>query len=141
MQKERPFVISIAGFDPSGGAGILADIKTFEQLEVIGLGVCTAMTVQTASQCLSIDWQSLEQIVSSITVLMQEYTIQAVKIGVVKDAVFLEKIVETIRFHSSGAKIIWDPVLKSTSEFSFFDLETLSLDQCFKEDGSYHTQL
>lgn len=127
MQEERPFVISIAGFDPSGGAGLLADIKTFEQLEVIGLGVCTAMTLQTGSQCLSIDWQSLEQIVSSITVLMQEYTIQAVKIGVVKDAVFLEKIIETVRFHSGGAKIIWDPVLKSTSEFSFFDLETLAL--------------
>jgi hydroxymethylpyrimidine/phosphomethylpyrimidine kinase len=34
MQKERPFVMSIAGFDPSGGAGVLADIKTFEQLKV-----------------------------------------------------------------------------------------------------------
>ncbi|MGG5209615.1 hydroxymethylpyrimidine/phosphomethylpyrimidine kinase [Chryseobacterium sp. MIQD13] len=127
MQTERPFVISIAGFDPSGGAGILADIKTFEQLTVMGLGICTAMTIQTESQCLSIEWRPIDEILSSINVLMKKYPVRAVKIGVVKDAVFLEKIVETIRSHSAEAKIIWDPVLKSTSEFSFFDLETLFL--------------
>jgi hypothetical protein len=44
------FVISIAGFDPSGGAGLLSDIKTLEQVKVMGLGVCTALTLQTDSQ-------------------------------------------------------------------------------------------
>ncbi|REC75183.1 hydroxymethylpyrimidine/phosphomethylpyrimidine kinase [Chryseobacterium elymi] len=127
MQKERPFTMSIAGFDPSGGAGLLSDIKTFEQLGVMGLGVCTAMTVQTASTCLNIEWCPLDEIMSSVTVLMKDNPVQAVKIGIVKDAVFLEKIIETVQYHSDGVKIIWDPVLKSTSEFSFFDLETLSL--------------
>ncbi|MBB6371029.1 hydroxymethylpyrimidine/phosphomethylpyrimidine kinase [Chryseobacterium shigense] len=127
MQTGRPFVMSIAGFDPSGGAGLLADIKTFEQLGVMGLGVCTAMTVQTESRCLSIEWRPIDEILTSINVLMQDYSIEALKIGVVKDAMFLEKIVETIRSHNSEIKIIWDPVLKSTSEFSFFDLKTLPL--------------
>lgn len=126
MQAERPFVMSIAGFDPSGGAGVLADIKTFEQLKVQGLAVCTAMTLQTESQCLSLEWQSLEEIVNSIHVLMKKYEVKAVKIGVVKDTEFLNEIIRTVRLNNPEAKIVWDPVLKSTSEFSFFDLNTIS---------------
>ncbi|CEJ71813.1 Hydroxymethylpyrimidine/phosphomethylpyrimidine kinase [Chryseobacterium oranimense G311] len=127
MQTERPFVMTIAGFDPSGGAGVLADIKTFEQLGVMGLSVCTAMTVQTESRCLSLEWRPLDEIITTISILMKDYPVEAVKIGIVKDATFLEKIVETVRLYHAGVKIIWDPVLKSTSEFSFFDLENLPL--------------
>ncbi len=118
--------MSIAGYDPSGGAGLLADIKTFEQLKVQGLGVCTAMTVQTESQCLSLEWQPLETILSTIDVLMKNYHVETVKIGVVKDTEFLSEIIKTIKINNSEAKIVWDPVLKSTSEFSFFDLNTIS---------------
>jgi hydroxymethylpyrimidine/phosphomethylpyrimidine kinase len=118
--------MSIAGYDPSGGAGLLADIKTIEQLKVQGLGVCTAMTLQTESQCLSLNWQPLEEILSAIDVLMKNYHVGAIKIGVVKDAQFLTQIVEKVKSINSEAKIVWDPVLKSTSEFSFFDLNTIS---------------
>ena len=127
MHTERPFVMSIAGYDPSGGAGLLADIKTMEQLKVMGLGICTAMTLQTESQCLSLEWQPLVEILKSIVVLMKEYPIQTVKIGVVKDAMMLTEILKTIKSNKSNIKIIWDPVLKSTSEFAFFDLNSLSL--------------
>lgn len=126
MQTERPYVMSIAGYDPSGGAGLLADIKTFEQLKVQGLGVCTAMTLQTESRFLNLNWQSLEEILSAIDVLTKNYHVEAVKIGVVKDAQFLTQIVEKIKSINSEVKIVWDPVLKSTSEFSFFDLNTIS---------------
>jgi hydroxymethylpyrimidine/phosphomethylpyrimidine kinase len=126
MQTKRPFVMSIAGYDPSGGAGLLADIKTFEQLKVQGLGVCTAMTLQTESQCSSLNWQPLNEILKSIDVLMKNYDVKTVKIGVVKDADFLTQIVEKIKSNNPQSKIIWDPVLKSTSEFSFFDLNTVS---------------
>jgi len=126
MQEERPFVMSIAGYDPSGGAGLLADIKTFEQLKVQGLGVCTAITIQTASQCLSLNWQPLEEVLTAIKVLMKNHHAEAVKIGVVKNAEFLSEIIKTIKLNSPEIKVVWDPVLKSTSEFSFFDLNTIS---------------
>lgn len=126
MQEERPFVMTIAGFDPSGGAGILADCKTFEQLSVQGLGVCTAMTVQTENQCVNLEWQPLNRVLSAIGVLTKEYPVKAVKIGVVKDAEFLNELIKTIRLHAPEAHVVWDPVLKSTSGFSFFDLNTLS---------------
>lgn len=125
MQTERLFVMTIAGFDPSGGAGILADCKTFEQLKVQGLGVCTAMTIQTDSQCLSLEWQPLDKVTSAISILMEKYPVRAVKIGVVKDSEFLHEIMKTVKLHAPEAKIIWDPVLKSTSEFTFFDLNTI----------------
>lgn len=118
--------MSIAGYDPSGGAGLLADIKTFEQLNVQGLGVCTAMTLQTESECLSLNWQPLEEILSAIDVLMKNYHLEVVKIGVIKDAEFLSEIIKIIKINNSETKIVWDPVLKSTSEFSFFDLNTIS---------------
>lgn len=126
MQAERPFVMTIAGFDPSGGAGILADCKTFEQLKVQGLGVCTAMTLQTENRCLNLEWQPLDQVVSAVGVLLKEYPVKAVKIGVVKNAEFLNEIIEITKKHAPEAKIVWDPVLKTTSGFAFFDLETLS---------------
>ncbi|GAB0155599.1 hydroxymethylpyrimidine/phosphomethylpyrimidine kinase [Chryseobacterium sp. Alg-005] len=127
MQTVRPFVMSIAGYDPSGGAGLLADIKTMEQLQVMGFGVCTAMTLQTESQCLSLEWHLLDRILKSIDVLIKKYHVRVVKIGVVKDAMMLTEIVKKIRANSSNVKIVWDPVLKSTSEFTFFDVNTLSL--------------
>lgn len=127
MQKERPFVISIAGFDPSGGAGLLSDIKTLEQIKVMGLGVCTALTLQTASQCLNLEWRPIDEIVKEINVLMIHYSVSVVKIGIVKDAEFLIEIINAVRTCNADAKIVWDPVLKSTSEFTFFNLETLPL--------------
>ncbi|MDR4953062.1 hydroxymethylpyrimidine/phosphomethylpyrimidine kinase [Chryseobacterium sp. ES2] len=124
MQK-RPYVISIAGFDPSGGAGLLSDSKTFEKSKVMGLGVCTALTLQTASKCLSLEWRPINEVTEAIQVMMESYPVSAVKIGIVKDAEFLGNIVETVQKGNPEVKIVWDPVLKSTSEFSFFDLETL----------------
>lgn len=118
--------MSIAGFDPSGGAGILADIKTFEQLKVQGLAICTAMTVQTESDFFGIHWQPIDEILSAADVLMKKYKVVVAKIGVVKDAEFLFQIIKKIKAYCSEIKIVWDPVLKSTSMFSFFDLSTVS---------------
>ena len=124
--QERPYVISVAGFDPSGGAGLLSDSKTFEQSKVMGLGVCTALTLQTASKCLSLEWRPIDEVTEAIQVLMENYPVSAVKIGIVKDAEFLGKIIKAVKAGNPETKIVWDPVLKSTSEFTFFDLKTLS---------------
>ena len=50
MKKSRPNVLSIAGFDPSAGAGVLADIKVFEQHQVLGMGVATSLTFQNEAE-------------------------------------------------------------------------------------------
>jgi hydroxymethylpyrimidine/phosphomethylpyrimidine kinase len=91
----------------------------------MGLGVCTALTLQTASQCLNLEWRPLDEVIKAIQVLMENYPVSAVKVGIVKDAEFLDEIIKTIKIGNPEVKIVWDPVLKSTSEFTFFDLETL----------------
>lgn len=129
MHKEnRPFALSIAGFDPSGGAGILADIKTFEQLNVQGLAVITANTLQTEDVFFRLQWVGVTEVIEAIDVLMSQYPIAVVKIGIVPNSNYLSEIISAILTRNPEAKIIWDPVLQSSSGRSFFedkDMENL----------------
>lgn len=120
MQKNRPIVLSIAGFDPCGGAGVLADVKTFEQLKTQGMAIITANTVQAEDLFIAIEWQDIQKVQKGIETLMNRYAIQVIKIGIVKDFTFLKSIVDTIKANNSKAFIIWDPVIKSSSGFTFF---------------------
>lgn len=120
-KQQRPAVLSIAGFDPSGGAGLLADMKTAEQLQTRGMAIMTANTIQTEDTFFHIDWVDVKVVCMGIEALMQRYPIQVVKIGIVKDLAFLAVILHAIRAQDPAAFIIWDPVLKSSSGFSFFD--------------------
>lgn len=121
MQFDRPIVMSIAGLDPCGGAGLLADIKTFELHHVYGLGVTTSQTLQTEADFVSIRWESDEDILRSVKHLLAHYKVAAVKIGIVQSIHSLDKIVTTIHAFSPAIKIIVDPVIRSTTEFNFWE--------------------
>ncbi|SHF85349.1 hydroxymethylpyrimidine/phosphomethylpyrimidine kinase [Flavobacterium defluvii] len=126
MSKDRPFVLTIAGLDPSGGAGILADIKTFEQHKVTGFAISTANTIQTENQFYEIQWTGLSFVIRSIETLFLNYKINVVKIGIVSSLHDLSRILSTIKLLSPSTKIVWDPVLKSTTQFDFLNIETHS---------------
>jgi hydroxymethylpyrimidine/phosphomethylpyrimidine kinase len=81
VATNRKYTLSIAGFDPSAGAGILADIKTFEQCGVYGLGVCTAVTIQNDVEFEKVDWLSAESILSQIKILLKRFKVEVEKIG------------------------------------------------------------
>ncbi len=121
MYSERPFVLSIAGFDPCGGAGILADIKTFEQHQVQGLAVMTANTLQTENHVFSVEWIAIEDVLKSIKTLLDFYPIKAMKIGIVPSSEYLKSIVEVLKMSNFKPIIVWDTVLKSSSGRSFFN--------------------
>lgn len=123
MSTDRPFVLTIAGLDPSGGAGILADIKTFEQHKVTGFAISTANTIQTENQFYEIQWTDLSFVIRSIETLFLNYKISVVKIGIVSSLHDLNRIVSTIKLLSPSTKIVWDPVLKSTTKFEFLNIE------------------
>lgn len=123
MSTNRPFVLSIAGFDPSAGAGVLADIKTFEQHQVYGFAINTANTIQTENEFVSIQWATLDFVLQSIKTLFDSYEIQTVKIGIVPSLAYLKEIVFFIKKLSPKTKIVWDTVLKSTTEFDFLTIE------------------
>lgn len=123
MSTNRPFVISIAGFDPSAGAGVLADIKTFEQHKVYGFAISTANTIQTENEFINIQWTPLDFVLQSIETLFETYEIKAVKIGIIPSLDYLKSIVFLIKKLSPKTKIVWDTVLKSTTEFDFLTIE------------------
>ncbi len=121
MEANRPIVLSIAGFDPSGGAGLLADIKTFEQHTVYGLGISTAQTLQTEDEFISIRWEQEQDILKSIETMLSRYEVKAVKIGIVENIRVLERIVSLVHHKNNSIKIVWDTVIKSSSGFSFWN--------------------
>ena len=123
MSENRPFVLTIAGFDPSAGAGVLADVKTFEQHRVYGLAIHTGNTIQTENEFYDIQWTDLDFVLKSITILFKKYIVNAVKIGITPNLDYLKEIVFLIKELSSETKIVWDPVLKSTTDFNFLTIE------------------
>lgn len=129
MKSERPIVLSIAGFDPSGGAGILADIKTFEQNLVCGFGVLTANTFQTDADVKGLNWIPVSEIKDQIKLLMDRWEIEWFKIGIIESAEVLQQVIQFIIQQNPQAKFVWDPVLRSSSGFPFFrsdrDIATL----------------
>jgi len=123
MSTNRSIALSIAGFDPIGGAGVLADIKTFEQHQVTGFAITTANTIQTENEFFEIEWTDLNFVTRSIETLFQNYKIKAVKIGIVPSLDYLNQILSTIKTVSPITQIVWDPVLKSTTDFNFITIE------------------
>ncbi len=123
MSENRPFALTIAGFDPTGGAGVLADIKTFEQHQVTGFAITTANTIQTENEFFDIEWTNINFVIRSIETLFQNYKISTVKIGIIPSLHYLNRILSTIKLLSPNTQIVWDPVLKSTTEFEFIKIE------------------
>ncbi|MBI5219103.1 MAG: hydroxymethylpyrimidine/phosphomethylpyrimidine kinase [Bacteroidia bacterium] len=117
--KKRPYVLSIAGFDPSGGAGILADIKTYEAHRVTGLGVATCITYQNENKFEQVDWLKAKQIKNQIAVLFDAYKIKYVKIGLIENFKILKQIVTYLHKINPEIKIVWDPIFKASAGFCF----------------------
>ncbi len=124
METNRPIVLSIAGFDPCGGAGILADIKTFEQHRVYGLGINTAQTVQTENDFISIKWETENDILKAVDTMLSHYNVEVVKIGIIENILVLNNIVSFIDKKNKAIKIVVDTVIKSSSGFNFWNETT-----------------
>ncbi|WP_299435149.1 bifunctional hydroxymethylpyrimidine kinase/phosphomethylpyrimidine kinase [uncultured Aquimarina sp.] len=126
--QNRPYILTIAGFDPSSGAGVTADVKTFEALTCYGFAVCTGNTIQNDTDFEECHWIDIEIIKKQIKILFKKFSIDYVKIGIVKDWKALEEIVGFLIEQNSTVKIILDPVLKSSSNFDFHSSNTSSND-------------
>ncbi len=119
--EERPYCLSIAGLDPSGGAGLLADIKTFEQLEVYGFGVCTALTAQNASEFDGLQWVDSNTIVSQLEPLLRQHRIKACKVGIMKNLETLQTVLAYLKQKQPMMRIVLDPVVEATAGYVFHE--------------------
>lgn len=116
---ERPYVLSIAGFDPSAGAGVLADVKTIEAAGCYGLGVVSALTVQNDISFDSVEWVRLEMIEAQVTTLLRRFPVRFVKIGLVENSLVLKQLVALLKQLVPDVTIVFDPVLKASAGFDF----------------------
>jgi hydroxymethylpyrimidine/phosphomethylpyrimidine kinase len=123
ISLERPYVMSIAGFDPTAGAGLLADVKCFEQHEVYGFGICSALTIQTDHDFLKNDWLNAEQIIDQMRPLLHRFEISAVKIGLIKSITVLLEVIANLKKYAPNIRIVMDPVLKASAGYEFHDWE------------------
>ena len=116
---DNPTVLVIAGFDPSGGAGITADAKTLETIGVRGIFVQSCNTVQSATEFSQCYWIAEAVIWEQLEILLKSYTPKIIKIGVIKNVAFLDFLLEVLKTKLPKAKIIWDPIVQSSSGFDF----------------------
>ena len=121
MSNIRPYVLTVAGFDPSGGAGVLADVKTFEQSGVYVMAVNTANTCQTEDSFLGVYWLPFHEIEAQLLPLLARYPFQAIKIGLIESLDTLHQVLLSLRSHCPGTPVVWDPILEASAGHVFHE--------------------
>tara|TARA_R110002072_G_scaffold4280_1_gene30201 strand:+ start:9080 stop:9925 length:846 start_codon:yes stop_codon:yes gene_type:complete len=113
-------VLTIAGSDSSGGAGIQADIKTFEALNVYSASVITSITAQNTLGVHSVFDLPAKLISEQLDAVFSDIKISAVKIGMLKQPDYINLISKKLS-HLGLINIVLDPVMVSTSGHSLID--------------------
>ena len=115
-----PSVLTIAGSDPSGGAGIQADLRVFDAFGAAGLSAMTALTVQNSLGVQSIFPVAAEVLAAQLEAVLQDTRPDAVKIGMLGGAAQVAAVADSLR-HFSLPWIVLDPVLASTGGIPLLD--------------------
>ena len=106
-------VMSIAGVDPSAGAGVYADLKTFQAIGVYGTGIVTALTAQNPYKFFSTLPVSPEYIEEEIDSVMDSYEVEFIKTGMLYSPEIIKLVSEKIKEYD--LKAVVDPVMVATS--------------------------
>jgi hydroxymethylpyrimidine/phosphomethylpyrimidine kinase len=120
MPQTPPVVLTIAGFDPSSGAGITADIKTIAAHGCYGLAAITALTVQSSAgvrQVAPVDPQLLSDTLDELT---SDVKISAVHIGMLGSAKVAARVADFLE-KEKHPNLVFDPVLRATSGTRLLD--------------------
>lgn len=110
-----PVVLSIAGSDPSGGAGIQADLKTFSALGAYGTTVITALTAQSTLGVTGIHAVPPAFVRQQLDTLVADVRVDAIKIGMLGDAATVRAVAGFLGDHPGLAPVVLDPVMVATS--------------------------
>lgn len=121
-----PSVLSIAGFDGSGGAGIQADIKTISALGCYATTALTALPVQNTKGVRTIYPISVSAVAEQLEAVLDDIFPDAIKIGMVHTPELVETIVQTLAKYKK-CPIVFDPVMVATSGHRLIEQETITL--------------
>jgi hydroxymethylpyrimidine/phosphomethylpyrimidine kinase len=122
MERHRiPRVLSIAGSDSGGGAGIQADLKAFAACGVHGMTAITAITAQNTTGVTSVHHIPPEIVIEQVRVVQADIGIDAVKIGMLGNATTIEAVATALGELPAGTPVVLDPVMVSESGAELLD--------------------
>jgi hydroxymethylpyrimidine kinase/phosphomethylpyrimidine kinase len=113
-------VLVIAGFDPSGGAGVLADVKAVSALGCYAAAAITSLTFQNTRGVFGAAHQSAETLASQIEPVFDDLEVHAVKTGMLPTAETIEATARALE-DRPRIPVVVDPVIRSTSGFDLID--------------------
>lgn len=127
MKKENtyPVVLTIAGFDGSGGAGIQADIKTISALGCYATSVLTALPVQNTCGVKAIHSIPAEIVQLQLRTIMEDIRPDAIKIGMVHSSELVSSIAEMLQQYPE-IPVVFDPVMVATSGHRLIEEKTIN---------------
>jgi hydroxymethylpyrimidine/phosphomethylpyrimidine kinase len=120
MVPSPPVVLTIAGFDPSSGAGVTADVKTIAAHGCYGVGCITALTVQSTAGVRRVETISPETVTDTLEELRSDLEISAVHIGMLGSGKVVRAVSDFLEKAGLG-NIVLDPVIKSSSGRDLID--------------------
>jgi hydroxymethylpyrimidine/phosphomethylpyrimidine kinase len=119
-----PKALTIAGSDSGGGAGIQADLKTFQELDVFGMSVLTAVTAQNTLGVQGVWPLSAEAVARQIDSIAEDMGTDAVKTGMLFSAEIIRTVVGKIREHR-WERVVVDPVMIAKSKVPLLQEEAV----------------
>ena len=126
FEFEYPRLLSIAGSDSGGGAGIQADLKTFAALGCYGMTAITALTAQNTRGVRSIHGVPPEILRDQIDAVVEDIGLHAVKIGMLHSPEIVQTVAEAIDRHSLY-NVVLDPVMVATSGAVLIDNPAIAM--------------
>lgn len=119
-------VLSIAGSDPSGGAGIQVDLKTFTRIGVNGMAVITALTAQNPHEVRGVVAVPAAFVTDQIAAIFDDMDVAAVKIGMLGNAEIAAAVADALEEYAPE-HIVLDPVMVASSGDSLIDTEAVQV--------------
>src|SRR3954470_5548419 len=110
-----PAVLSIAGSDSGGGAGIQADLKAFARCGVHGMTAITAITVQNTVEVRAVEPVSPQAILGQVRAVADDIGVDAVKVGMLGDVATIEAVAQALSELPAGTPVVVDPVMVAES--------------------------
>jgi hydroxymethylpyrimidine kinase/phosphomethylpyrimidine kinase len=114
LETTKPVVLTVAGVDPSGGAGIIADVKTITALGGFPAAAVTALTFQNTQGVYGVRIQTAEDVVAQITSVADDFTIAAMKTGMLPSGSVIAAVAKLVREGVLPSPVV-DPVVVATS--------------------------
>jgi hydroxymethylpyrimidine kinase/phosphomethylpyrimidine kinase len=119
-------VLTIAGLDPSGGAGIIADIKTFSAFGCFATAAVSSLTFQNTVGVFGAEHQTAENVRRQVEPILEDFEVSALKTGMLPTREVIEEVARIVS-ENKLKNFVVDPVVRSTSGFDLIDDEALTV--------------